>query len=449
MPWRDGHAIDVLGYGAEVVLVALLAAQEVEAPPPALDRVLNEVAEQDETRRERRVVGVKAGVVESHDAIPLEGDEGRERALARVEEPEPRHAVIGEGADHFAEEGLHAMVHESRLAGARAPVQAEEVIQPSLDVFAVRRAGRVGIGNLAREAAHLPRELVALLAGEGGQVVVPGGGQIEDRTALLHRRRHRETEGRGDSRGRRDGDRARGHGVEVPDPGHRGARGEERRPRLLLAARSGDEVEVVRDVGAPDQLHRRRAALVERQERDGLSVILDAPHFEPAPGSEGPDPFALPGPREKGHAQAQAAVHRAPGDGADRLEAIVHDDLHNSGSAAPESDMASCATGSSSDPAIASSTASSRSPPMSSPSSRPIFFMKRATLAGSFSSMSPKLASSASASSLASSDLTVAKRDMRRVSAAPPQRGHRGASAVAGRSTSRLTTRRQSRQSYS
>src|SRR5919197_4518581 len=87
---------------------------------------------------------------------------------------------------------------------------------------------------------------------------------------------------------------------------------------------------------------------------------------------------------------------------------------------------------------MASSTADSKSSPSSSPNSRPIFFMNRATLAGSFSSMSPKLPESASDSRRASSDLTVAKRDMSRVSEVPPQRGHRGDSADEGRSTRRL-----------
>jgi len=48
-----------------------------------------------------------------------------------------------------------------------------------------------------------------------------------------------------------------------------------------------------------------------------------------------------------------------------------------------------------------------------------------------------------------SSERTIAKRDMRRVRATPRQRGHRGGSAADGLSTSTLTTRRQSRHSYS
>jgi len=70
--------------------------------------------------------------------------------------------------------------------------------------------------------------------------------------------------------------------------------------------------------------------------------------------------------------------------------------------------------------------------------------MKRATLPGSFSSRSPKLPSLASDSSRASSDFTVAKRDMRRVKPTPPQRGHAGDSEDDTLRISRLTRRRQS-----
>src|SRR5437764_3024103 len=99
--------------------------------------------------------------------------------------------------------------------------------------------------------------------------------------------------------------------------------------------------------------------------------------------------------------------------------------------------------------AIASSTAESKSSPRSSPNSLPIFFMKRATLPGSFSSRSPKLDESASESRRASSLLGVAKRDMTRLNAVLWQRGQVGGGAADGRRTSRLTRRRQSPHSYS
>src|SRR5207237_9554994 len=98
---------------------------------------------------------------------------------------------------------------------------------------------------------------------------------------------------------------------------------------------------------------------------------------------------------------------------------------------------------------IASSTAESKSSPSSSPNSLPIFFMKRATLAGSFSSRSPTPPPPASDSSRASSDFTVAKRDISRLSAVEPQRGQAGVSGDERRRTSRLTRRRQSWHSYS
>jgi hypothetical protein len=93
--------------------------------------------------------------------------------------------------------------------------------------------------------------------------------------------------------------------------------------------------------------------------------------------------------------------------------------------------------------------ADSKSSPRSSPNSRPIFFMNRATLAGLFSSRSPKLEDSARESRRASSDFTVAKRDINRDRDEPPQTGHTGVPAADGRSTRRLTRLRQSWHSYS
>src|SRR2546426_174926 len=60
-------------------------------------------------------------------------------------------------------------------------------------------------------------------------------------------------------------------------------------------------------------------------------------------------------------------------------------------------------------------------------------FMKRPTLAGSFSSRSPSDEGSASDSRRASSDFTVAKRGMTRLSAEPPPRGPVRAAATDGR----------------
>src|SRR5215467_1887587 len=118
-------------------------------------------------------------------------------------------------------------------------------------------------------------------------------------------------------------------------------------------------------------------------------------------------------------------------------------------SSSERSDEEPDAAGSSSAPsAIASSTAESKSSPSSSPNSLPIFFMNRATLDGSFSSRSPSPPPSASDSRRASSDFTVENRDINRVSAVDPHRGHAGGSTADMR-RSRLTRRRQSWHSYS
>src|SRR5439155_25629518 len=135
------------------------------------------------------------------------------------------------------------------------------------------------------------------------------------------------------------------------------------------------------------------------------------------------------------HAEAPTASNRS------RIETFIRRSQGYSSedaSAAP-GDSLSPSPAPPSPSAIASSMADSKSSPRSSPNSRPIFFMNRATLDGSFSSRSPRLDESARASSRASSDFTVAKRDITRESPWLPHRGQAGDSAAEGRSTRRLT----------
>src|SRR5512145_2505246 len=49
---RDGHAVEVFGLGPEVVLVALLAPQEIEPPLAPDDRVADHVAQEHQAWRE-------------------------------------------------------------------------------------------------------------------------------------------------------------------------------------------------------------------------------------------------------------------------------------------------------------------------------------------------------------------------------------------------------------
>src|SRR5436189_299957 len=243
----------------------------------------------------------------------------------------------------------------------------------------------------------------------------------------------------------------------VEDPAHAvgGARREERRPRVVLVAGDGDEVEIVGDLGPPEQLERAGRGLAERQDGDQPAVgVAHVPHVEPPALREHLRPVTLPGPAQEGGSQAGGVGHGVPGGGLRRIEVVGALDLHRSsdGPAVPgDSPPASAGVSPPASPAsvIASSTAESKSSPSSSPNSLPIFFMKRATLVGSPSSRSPSPPPSASDSRRASSDFTVAKRDISRLSAVEPQRGHAGVSGEERRRTSRLTRRRQSWHSYS
>src|SRR2546427_798523 len=138
-------------------------------------------------------------------------------------------------------------------------------------------------------------------------------------------------------------------------------------------------------------------------------------------GGEPPRPPARPGPGGEGGARAPPRHEAVPRGSAHRLEAVDDVGLHGSSNAPDASpDSGAAASVSPASPSLsASSIADSKSSPRSSPSSRPIFFMNRAALAGSFSSRSPRSAESASDSRRASSDFTVVKRDITRLKPDP------------------------------
>ena len=58
--------------------------------------------------------------------------------VGRVEEGQAGGAPRGQCRDDAAEESLHPLVHEARLAHARAPMQSEEIVEAGVD--AGRRA---------------------------------------------------------------------------------------------------------------------------------------------------------------------------------------------------------------------------------------------------------------------------------------------------------------------
>src|SRR5207249_7040197 len=146
-----------------------------------------------------------------------------------------------------AEELLHALVHEPRLAHLGAAVELEEAAQGLVPALRAPVRARGGAGQLALEPAHLAAQLVAILARQSREVLVPGPGEREDRAALLELGRDAEAVG-GRERGQQ---RQRGRGaadrVEVPFDRPRAAMQQERLPQLLLAARRRVAAEMAAD----------------------------------------------------------------------------------------------------------------------------------------------------------------------------------------------------------
>ena len=165
---------------------------------------LDEVKEEHEPRREPGPIGMEAGVVETDDPVPLEHHEARRGAAGQIQEPQGGATGIGQLPDRAAEELLHPRVHESLLADPRAPVEIEEVAEARLDLVAPPGHRHACVTSFAAEAAGFPLELVTVLGGKRGEVVVPGPRQVQDWTALLHGDRRVQPARRGEAREHRD-----------------------------------------------------------------------------------------------------------------------------------------------------------------------------------------------------------------------------------------------------
>src|SRR5207245_3056482 len=113
-------------------------------------------------------------VVEADRAVPFDRDERRDRARGRVEEPEPGGPALGEGPERPPEEPLHPVVHEARLADARAPVEREKVCEPRLDVGGRAHGRDVSIGWVALATSDPSLEPRAGFCGKAGAVELPG-----------------------------------------------------------------------------------------------------------------------------------------------------------------------------------------------------------------------------------------------------------------------------------
>src|SRR5262249_59171422 len=101
---------------------------------------------------------------------------------------------------------------------------------------------------------YLPPELVALLPRQRGQISVPRLREREDRTPPLHRDGDLDAVLGRQPGNTRDGRRRGGHRVQIPHRGPAGAGRQQRPPDLFLATGLRQPIEIVGDVGPPDQL---------------------------------------------------------------------------------------------------------------------------------------------------------------------------------------------------
>ena len=145
------------------------------------------------------------------------------------------------------------------------------------------------------------------------QVLVPGLGQRQHRTAVLPLHRGPQPVGRRE-RGQDGGGGRRGaDAVQVPLAGLAGAVLQQRLPHLLFASGRHDQVEVVGDVHPADDPLPSRPVLVERQHADQAAVgIRRGQDLLGAVRREGATPLGLPLPGEKQRGQARAVEQGVP-----------------------------------------------------------------------------------------------------------------------------------------
>ena len=186
----DEEALDRLVHGAPLVLVGLVAAQEVEPPHAGRERALDVGVDHHDARRQVARVGVDAGVVVEVAVGRLEVDPGRDPPAADRQERQAERAVRPVELEQAAEE-------DPALAPARR-VREEAVGAPALlvevdeRVEVGERVGRVVEADLADGlgAADLAPDLVALLLAERREEAVDvGAGRAASRPGRRPRAR--------------------------------------------------------------------------------------------------------------------------------------------------------------------------------------------------------------------------------------------------------------------
>jgi hypothetical protein len=130
----------------------------------------------DRERRERRVV---RGVVERERAAVREGEQHRRILVVRAQHAETQASERREGVGDVAKEALHVLRHEVRLLAAREPMQCEEAIQRRA-ALGITRPAEARLSRVL-EASDLPAQLVPLLLPESLHVRFEVAGEGEAR----------------------------------------------------------------------------------------------------------------------------------------------------------------------------------------------------------------------------------------------------------------------------
>src|SRR3972149_2697332 len=125
----DKAAIDLEVLAAQVVLVGLAAAQEIEAVLAPLDGVAQQKGLGEKPYRQVCVVRVVTAVVEGQLVAAVEAEHGGDAATVPLHHAETDHTSPGQRRCHAPEERLHLLTHEVRLVLAAVPVHPEEVVE--------------------------------------------------------------------------------------------------------------------------------------------------------------------------------------------------------------------------------------------------------------------------------------------------------------------------------
>src|SRR5439155_23528425 len=157
---RRLHAYEPAILGAEVVLVWLVAAQQVVDLEALRDRVAHGERVARDAERQRRERGIVRGVVERERVAVRESEEHRRIFVIRAHDAEAQPPERCEGVGDVAEERLRLFRHERRLLALGEAMQREEAIEHprALAVFGPVKPGAAR----TLEAAQLTAQLVAL-----------------------------------------------------------------------------------------------------------------------------------------------------------------------------------------------------------------------------------------------------------------------------------------------